>query len=77
MLNPPTAKFVVEWQAAQSAPCATVGWNASWAAVGRSTIVTPYQLIAVSCQVWQPDVIPVWFIGVDGPKPPVATLVGE
>ena len=57
-LNSPTEKFVVEWHAAQSAPCAAVGCTASCAAVGRSTIVTPYQLMPVSWQDWQFLVMP-------------------
>ncbi len=36
--------------------------------MGRTTIVTPYQVLPVSWQLAQLLVIPVWFMAVPGPK---------
>ena len=52
-----------------------VGWLGSCAAVGRSTMVTPYQVLPVSWQLAQLLVIPMCFMAVPGPN--AVNTVGE
>ena len=59
----PVVKDVMElWQLLHSP---VGGWFGSWVAVGRVTMVTPYQVLPVSWQVVHPIAVTAeWFIGV-------------